>query len=811
MRRRTNGNGDLTVANERRRAAFRVVASFLLTVASVVSAFGAEKGAAVSALNAALEAVAVNVGIDGVYKNGVQTKVVAFWRGTAERVELETLDSDGTPFTVVKTPTAEENEAGRAEFSIVLPKANATLTLRCFAADGAAVEQTFKPSARSSDSATVYTAPAPASKPIYLIVGEGNIGLDDAFDALRWSEARRPTVVQIDSLDKAPTDWRSYEAVERLILTTANPGIFAERAPTDARIVAIERWLERGGDVVLLAGPESVPLLKKEGALSFFSPGAQVADAPHEFRVVNSLLANLEGVKNLAMTGTKSSPYLRVPVVSELKPNAVVGMLEAETPLFVERPVGLGTVAFFAADLSTPPFSNWMGRGVLWTKILGGASSGSATAADAPVYVKRGYRDISGQLRSANDVFEGVAAPSFALALALMFVYLLAVGPLDWLLAKKTFKRSATTWATFPAFVLLFGALAVWTTSATRTSEPRLNQVDLIDVDVESGVVRTASWLGRDSPRDGRRDLTFAPGVASMFGKDAKFLDAPTATVAPLTLSGDGVGGAEQRAFAPRVWDVPYLGSASAGSTASLKNVPFLARSSKSFVGRWTGRLAELPRGDLYDDGLGLRGTIVNPLDVPIYSAYVVYAGGAYSLGTLAPGERKLERSAIRLEPRRVLNEHRSSVPTERAERWNSTNYNAGSRRVPYILRAASFYDLGGGFETYGLEKRLQGDVDLSDLIRCGRAVVYGTVVDPEAENYRPLEDGAKSRNASGKGKTDAELAVERFGLFGSSEEMKPTVATSTGDGGDVSPSKRTVAVRLVLPLRRGAAPGEER
>jgi hypothetical protein len=811
MRRRTNDNGNLTTANWRRRAAFHGVATLLtllLTVASALNAWGAESDAASAN---SLSAVAVNVGIDGVYKNGFQTQVVARWTGNAERVELETLDSDGTPFVVAKAPTADENAAGRAEFSLVLPKSNAALTLRCFDANGTAVEESFQPGARSADSATVFAAPASSSKSIYLVVGEGDIGLDDAFSVLRWNEARRPTVVQIDSLDKAPTDWRSYEAVERLIFTTANPEVFAGIGPNDARIVAIERWLERGGDLVLLAGAESVPLLKKDGALSVFSPGAQVADATHEFRVVNSLLSNLEGVKNLAMTGTKSSPYLRVPVLSELKPNAVVGMLEAETPLFVERPVGLGTVAFFASDLATPPFSNWMGRGVLWVKILGGASSGTATAADAPVYVKRGYRDISGQLRSANDVFEGVAAPSFALALILMFVYLLAVGPLDWFLAKKAFKSATTTWATFPTFVFIFGALVVWATNATRTNEPRLNQVDLIDVDLESGVVRNVSWLGLYSPRDGRRDLTLTPGAATAFGKDAKFLDAPTATLTPLTLSGDGVGGAEQRTFAPRVWDAPYSGGASADATASLRDVPFLARSSKSFVGRWTGRLAELPRGDLYDDGLGLRGTIVNPLDVPIYSAFVIYAGGAYSLGTLAPGETKLERSAIRLEPRRVLNEHRSSVPTERAERWNSTNYNAGSDRVPYILRAASFYDLGGGFETYGLEKRLQGDVDLSDLIRCGRAVVYGTIVDPEAEKYRPLEDGAKPRSASAKRKTDSELAVERFGLFGSSDEMEPTVATSTEGENAVAPTKRTVVVRLVTPLRRGAAPGEER
>lgn len=798
MKRQTSEKGNLTTANFRRRALSVVVAAFFSAfVASVFPAVGAESD--VNAAANALDATGVNVGIAGAYKNGFQTPIVAFWKGNAERVELETRDSDGTPFVVAKTPNAAENAAGRAEFSVVLPKATAELTLRCVAKDGASVERTFKPETRSSESATVFNEPASEANAIYLVVGDEKTGVQEAFGALRWNEARRPTVVCVDSFAELPTDSRSYEAVERLILTTTRPEIYdAASAP---KIAAIERWTERGGDVALIAGEKAIPLLKEGGALAFFSPGTRVADAAHEFRAVNSLSANLEGVKNLAMTGTKSSPYLRVPVVSELKPNALVGMREAETPLFVERPVGLGTVAFFAADLSTPPFSNWTGRGVLWGKILGISGVGASTAS-APLYVKRGYRDISGQLRSANDIFDDVRAPSFALALTLIFVYLLVVGPLDWFLAKRVFKRPSTTWATFPAFVLLFGVLAVWATNATTPSAPRLNQVDLIDVDVESGVVRDVTWLGAYSPRDERRDVMFAAADAGWFGKNAKFVETPTATLTPLTLSGDGVGGAEQQTFSPRVWDEPYSIAADDSAESRLVGVPFAARSSKSFLGRWNGRLEAASVGDLFDDGIGLRGSIVNPLDVPIYSAFVVYPGGAYSLGTLAPGETKLERSAVRLEARRVLNEHRSSVPFELAERWDSSEYNAASRRVPYILRAASFYNLGGGLEAFGLEKRLQADVDLSDLIRCGRAVVFGTIVDPEAEKYRPLEE--KRTNAKKKEKTDAELAVEKFGRFGSSEAFAPTVAGTSDD----APTKRTVVVRLVLPLRRGAAPG---
>ncbi|MBR4835202.1 MAG: hypothetical protein IKU86_12870 [Thermoguttaceae bacterium] len=795
MKRRTNEKGFLTTTAV-------LVAAVCFALTNVAAATDGKNDAPLS----------VEVGIKGVYKSGFRTPVVVRWDGDCDRVELETLDSDGTPFVASRSVLRRERET---EFSLVLPKATAPLTVRRVVENEDGTTKTAEKTFGPGDSSVVFEKPASAAKPIYLVVGDDEkIGLQEAFGELRWSEERRPTVVLVRSLRALPTDWRSYEAVDKLIITTTDPEIFkpSRTESFERRIAAMRRWCERGGDVVLLAGEKSVPLLKEGGALSFFSPGAKVADATHEFRVVNSLLARLHGVKNLAMTGSKSAPYLRVPVVSELKPNAIVDMLEAETPLFVERPIGLGTISFFAADLSTPPFSNWSGRGTLWLKILGIERPSSSTAAEAPVYVKRGYDDLSGQLRSANDVFEGLRAPSFALALILIFVYLLAIGPLDWFLAKKVVKRPSVTWATFPAFVLLFCALAVWATKASRPSETRLNQIDLLDVDVESGVVRDTTWLGVYSPNDARRDLTFAPGAASVFGADAKFASEPKGVLAPLTLSGDGVGAAEQRTFSPRVWDEPYSSAGSDASTAALSAIPFPARSSKSFVGRWTGRLEGLPVGDLRDDGLGLRGTIVNPFDVPIYSAFVVYSGGAYSLGTLAPGETKLDRSAIRQEPRRVLNEHRSSVPTARAKNWDSTDYNAASRRVPYVLRAASFYELGGGSDSFGLEKRLQGDVDLSDLVRCGRAVVYGTVVDPEAEKYRLLEDDRPTLDAVSRAranaeseKTDATSAVEKHGLFGSSDSFVPTVV-ETSDGAE---ARRTVCVRLILPLSRGFAPGE--
>ena len=63
------------------------------------------------------------------------------------------------------------------------------------------------------------------------------------------------------------------------------------------------------------------------------------------------------------------------------------------------------------------------------------------------------------------------------------------------------------TWVTFPAMVLAFSggtfALAHW----LKGSELRVNQVDLVDLDAESGLVRGTSWSTLYSPRIDTFDL----------------------------------------------------------------------------------------------------------------------------------------------------------------------------------------------------------------------------------------------------------------------------------------------------------------
>ena len=764
----------------------------------------------------------LNVGIGGIYKNGFQTRIVVFFNAaeTSPTIELETRDSDGVPFSSRRKTTPEETAAGRAEVGFILPKASEKLTVRLIVGEEIVDEQVFEPGARRNDGENVvFGSPANPSKPIYLVVGDVKAGFSEAFAELRLKDERRPEIVSIETIEQFPTDFRSLEAIDRIFLTTTDVSLYDGYDARSSQFSAIYRWVENGGRVVLFAGKNSIDLLR-DGAFSELSPGATVEPKTHEFRVVNALSSELQNVKNLAMTGSRSNPFLQTPVLSELKSDAIVEMREAETPILVTRAVGLGSVVFFAADLAEAPIANWSGRGRLMLKILGIDPDAPVLKTGASNSVRRGYVDYSGQIRSALDRFDSVRPVPFALVGVLLLAYVVVIAPVDWFLAKKVFKRPMITWTTFPIFVVLFSVIAVAIFKTRTPKEETFNQLDLLDVDMASGIVRDISWFGVYSPMGERYDVKFKPRIAGL-----ELADGASGIAAPLALSGSGLGGSEQKTFIPRQWNKPYRLEGD-----SIRDVPMATRSSKSFVASWIGSATNLPAPlELSDDGLSLRGTIVNPFDAPIYSAYIVYKGGACALGVLPPGETKIDRGAARVEPMRVINEHRSSIPSERAATWDSTTYNSASERLPYILRSATFYDFAGGVDNFGIEKRLQREVDLSELLRCGRAVVFGVVVDPDCEKYRPTEDLSRlSFDAIELERLNKKLAaqngeeyrdvkaetLEKYGLYGTSPDFTASEATLSRSHSDGSServaAKRTVVTRLIFPIRLGTRAADE-
>ena len=173
---------------------------------------------------------------------------------------------------------------------------------------------------------------------------------------------------------------------------------------------------------------------------------------------------------------------------------------EGSLPLIVRTPHGLGEIMFIAADLDRAPLVDWSGRKQFVQKLLTGKALSPEPKTDGQTGNPLGISDLTGQLRNALDQFEGVRLVPFSVVAGLVFLYILLIGPGDFFLVKRVLRRMELTWITFPVMVLAVSLGAYLLAYYLKGDQLRINQVNLVDVDVEDGLVRGTTWLNVFSP-----------------------------------------------------------------------------------------------------------------------------------------------------------------------------------------------------------------------------------------------------------------------------------------------------------------------
>src|SRR5207244_11612599 len=63
-----------------------------------------------------------------------------------------------------------------------------------------------------------------------------------------------------------------------------------------------------------------------------------------------------------------------------------------------------------------------------------------------------------------------------------IFLYILLIGPGDYLFLKRVLKRMELTWITFPIIVVTVSLLAYYAAYLVKGKELRVNKVDIVDV-----------------------------------------------------------------------------------------------------------------------------------------------------------------------------------------------------------------------------------------------------------------------------------------------------------------------------------------
>jgi len=506
--------------------------------------------------------------------------------------------------------------------------------------------------------------------------------------------------------------------VDVLVLATGDPAWLATLA--EPQKDALVDWVLRGGRLLMSAAAQAVTWAgdPRFGQL-FPGPVAEV-----------SYLRERSGLEEFTREELpledprwqRQRP--QVAVFSQMRGEVVVSEIGGGTgrPLMVEFPVGLGRVLFVALDLDHPALRAWRGRPKLVsrgiTRLLGEVDHAQRDQRRALAHL--GYRDLVGQLRMALDQFPGVWMVNFTTVAVLTLVYLLLAVPGDYLLLGQLGWPRHRTWLTFPLVVVAAIATAMYFKTQVHGRGVRLNQAEIIDIDLGTQTLRGTAWCHLYSPQTGR----FSAKLALQCPPELT-AQAPQGWLAYQGLPGDGLGGLESRqpAMATRPAYHVRLPEAAAG----LESLVITTSSTKSLAACWWSQTRLAADHQLRLDRFGLlAGEFRQPLPVELTDCLLAHGEKLYRLGTLRPGQvvRLSELDPLNLEAR--LTQRRIEQTKDVSTPWEQDSVD-----VPRIVQMLMFHAAARGTSYTGLTHRYQPQLDLSEHIRLGQAVLVGRCATP--------------------------------------------------------------------------------
>ncbi|MHC4399291.1 MAG: hypothetical protein ACYTG0_06405 [Planctomycetota bacterium] len=680
---------------------------------------------------AAPEIAGVHVGLAGRYKAGVETPVKVELRGVAGlsrgEIAVTVRDGDGVPSRIAAPlPCPADREQANDACSVCLlarfGRAEGELVVELLAGGRLLDRKQFRAGEQPG-----YPPALSSAQQLIVVVARASVGVEEAVSLLGQEEGQETAVVRLEDFNQLPTQWYAYEAVHAVVLSTSDPTVYADLEPASPRLAALDQWVHLGGTLVLGVGRNAEEVLagKAESALCRLAPGR--LERMESLRMTKAWEVYCGSPVQIPLRDALPVPYL-VDLKGEIEAS------ESNLPLVVRAARGFGQVVFVAADLDQPPFTEWTDRGLLIQTLFGWSETSTEDHKENAAAMRYGFTDLAGQLRGALDRFDGVHAVSFWLVVGLIALYVTAIGLGDYFLVRRVLRRMPLTWITFTLLVAAFSAGACVLAHRLKGDKFRVHQIDLVDVDVESRLLRGTAWANVFSPTTDRYDLVFRPTVHGV-QPDRR----PETFTAWLGLTGDALGGMGRETFAqlnpagawPVGWERPYRIDREMGA---LGDVPIQIWATKSLTGRWTGPAEVGLEGRLHREDGRPVGTITNRLGCPLSDCMLAFDVYAHPLGTIQPGEsirigphlERRELESLLTGRRTVIDEEEGKPRWKITPRSEMTPYDRGSVDPVYVLRAMMFFKAAGGRRYTQLANGYQGFVDLSDLLKTGRAVLVG-------------------------------------------------------------------------------------
>jgi hypothetical protein len=454
-----------------------------------------------------------------------------------------------------------------------------------------------------------------------------------------------------------PDLWFGYEAADVVILVTRDEKFINDLNSDNGapRRKALAEWVRRGGKLIVSVGPSP----------EHASVVAQVLDKMPlpDFDKMPLINCRIEGsaicpeTANLARWAGANGPLHNVEIL-RLIPGEGVTVLASESakvgdktqqcPVVVEASCGLGRVWMTAFDLDGPPFKTWTeGQKAFWAKVQSEFTPKVGLAAARPPQgqPQQWAPGVDGnetpallaELQRALENFEQVPVVSFGWVALFILIYILIVGPLDYVLLTRVFKRPELTWVTFPVVVISLSVLVYCVAYAMKGDDLRINKIDLVEYDLNAPQqAYGTTWFTLFSPRI--QDYTIGVEPSAPAWTVAPSQDATSPPVEVAVLANPDLA---ERVGSSSLFRKPY---AYAQDASGLERVPIPVWSTRTFQASWRAGLdpvkpplaARLRRDPA--DKTKLIGEITNQLPVELQSVTIFYQGKYHKTPDIAPG-----------------------------------------------------------------------------------------------------------------------------------------------------------------------------
>ncbi len=449
------------------------------------------------------------------------------------------------------------------------------------------------------------------------------------------------------------------------------------------QLSALQTWVQRGGTLILVGGPEWRRTL---GAL----PASLV---PVTIQGTTTLPARTtllptgspgteQSIENNASVPSVPSP-VTISVASAQSMGGATILASHGTPLVVQAQQGQGKVLYLAYDPTLQPLLAWPGVGSMWEGLLQRGlgdhllahanSSGSFNVSEQPL--------LSYRMSTFLQLLLPDTLPSPWWALAIVFIaFLLVIGPLRYLLV-AWLKRRDWSWRIILSSIVVFSLLSYGLAYGQKGASIASDSITLVQFGQPAQSSTSGSTLSSTSittylgvfvPNEGNFQAHIeGAGLAQPSPDDLVAIQSdvngPTGT-APVVVT-PGQSGNDVNLQNAGIWTLHSL------ITQQERQLP-------------TGLTSNL----LLQNGV-IQGTISNHLGYTLSDVLLLLPNDALKIGTMTPGETK----HIKLKPNSVPLAANATLADLIALNTNSPTYDqlpASRLTTPWLRHLATLYAL---------------------------------------------------------------------------------------------------------------------